>query len=240
MKVVVIGAGVAGLSIGWRLARSGCEVVVLERARPGRGATWAAGGMLAAAAENADDTKPDAQLAARGAVLWPDFARDLESNSGHPVFYRRDGSLIVASSQPEMEALSRRAGNVASMLSPQDARSMEPLLGEGMAGALFAPDDAQVDNRALGLALAVAFTNAGGILQMNEAVVRLEMSGDRILGARTPFALHEGDAFVIAAGAWSGALKGIPPDALPPVVPVKGEMIAFKLASGAHLPTRLI
>ena len=48
MKVVIIGAGVAGLSIGWRLAQAGQEVTVLERAQPGGGASWAAAGMLAA------------------------------------------------------------------------------------------------------------------------------------------------------------------------------------------------
>lgn len=51
MKVIVIGAGVAGLSIGWRLVQAGVETIVLERSQPARGATWAAAGMLAATAE---------------------------------------------------------------------------------------------------------------------------------------------------------------------------------------------
>jgi glycine oxidase len=240
MKVVVIGAGVAGLSIGWRLAQAGCEVVVLERARPGGGATWAAGGMIAAAAENLDDTKPDAQFAAQAAALWPDFAHRIESSSGRAVFYRRDGSLVVASSKEDLQHLSERSPKGTSLLQPEDARSFEPLLARDIAGALFAPDDAQVDNRALGLALAVAFVNAGGLLQMNEAVVGLEIAGGRIKGARTPFALYEGDVFVIAAGAWSGELKGVPPEVLPPIVPVKGEMIALKPTDGHALPTRLV
>ena len=82
MKIVVIGAGVAGLSIGWRLALGGADVVVLERAQPGRGATWAAGGMIAATAEHADHAAPDAQFAARAASLWPEFAREIEERSG--------------------------------------------------------------------------------------------------------------------------------------------------------------
>ena len=51
MNIVVIGAGVAGLAIGWRLAEAGQEVVILERGQPGRGATWASAGMLAVTAE---------------------------------------------------------------------------------------------------------------------------------------------------------------------------------------------
>ena len=50
MKIVIIGAGVAGLSIGWRLQQAGASVTVLERAQPGRGATWASAGMIAATA----------------------------------------------------------------------------------------------------------------------------------------------------------------------------------------------
>jgi glycine oxidase len=240
MKVVVIGAGVAGLSIGWRLAEAGAEVVVLERARPGGAATWAAGGMIAAAAENADATTADAQFALRAASLWPDFAREIETRSSCSVSYRRDGSLLVATTPAHFDELRQRAGGNVSLLDSAEARRLEPSLGENIAGALFAPDDAQVDNRALGLALAYALVNAGGTLQINEAVVRLEMAGGRIRGARTPFSLHEGDAFVLAAGAWSGEMRGLPPDVLPPVIPVKGEMIAFQPANGGALPTRLL
>ena len=52
MKIVIIGAGVAGLAIGWRLAEAGQEVTVLERTQPGPGATWASAGMLAVTAES--------------------------------------------------------------------------------------------------------------------------------------------------------------------------------------------
>ena len=50
-KTVIIGAGVMGLGIAWRLAQAGCSVGVYDRAEAGRGASWAAAGMLAAAVE---------------------------------------------------------------------------------------------------------------------------------------------------------------------------------------------
>lgn len=235
MKVVIIGAGVAGLSIGWRLVQAGCEVIVLERAAPGRGATAASAGMIAATAEGAHADDVVAAFGRHAAQLWPDFAAEIEQASGHAISYRRDGTLI---------ALPPGSNEVAqpgvSALSPEEARRLEPMLRPDIAGALFAPDDAQVDNRALGLALALAFVGAGGTLQVNEAVVRLEMAASRILGARTPFALYAADAFVIAAGAWSNALKGLPPGLLPAITPVKGEMIALAPPAGALLPTRLV
>jgi glycine oxidase len=240
MKVVVIGGGIAGLSVGLRLRDSGCDVVVLERARPGRGATWASGGMIAATAENADETTDEARFARHAASLWPDFAAEIEKRSGQPIAFRRDGALIAINSDEELARHAARIPSGTSLLSSAEALRMEPLLEPGIAGALWAPDDGQVDNRAVGLALALAFVNAGGVLQVNEAVVRFEFDDRRIRGARTPFALYEADAFVIAAGAWSGDIKGIPAEALPAVVPVKGEMIALAPASGATLPIRLI
>ncbi len=50
-KVAIIGAGVSGLGIGWRLAQAGCVVDVFDRGKAGMGASWAAAGMLAAQAE---------------------------------------------------------------------------------------------------------------------------------------------------------------------------------------------
>jgi len=120
-------------------------------------------------------------------------------------------------------------------LSPMEARTLEPLLSPTIEGALFDPSEAQVDNRALGPALAVALQRAGGILQANEAVVRIEIETGRAVAARTPFSLHPADAIVIAAGAWSGQLEGLPVEALPAVVPVKGEMIALRPKDAALL-----
>jgi glycine oxidase len=127
-----------------------------------------------------------------------------------------------------------------SMLSGDEARSMEPILDEGIAGALWAPKEAQVDNRALGDALAIALRRAGGTLIANETVVRIEVVADRAVAARTPFALYAADAFVLAAGAWSGLIDGLPAEAVPPVNPVKGEMLALMPPSGAALPRHVV
>lgn len=240
MKVVIIGAGIAGLAIGWRLAQAGAKITVLERASPGHGATWASAGMIAAAAEGAHGNNALADYGRYAARLWPSFAAEIERSAGRSIAYRRDGALIA--SPPGGEGASAADFDVAgtTVLSAEEAIRLEPMLRPDIAGALFAPDDAQVDNRALGAALAVALARAGGTLQVNEAVVRLEMKDSGVVGARTPFALYRADAFVIAAGAWSTGLKGIPDDLLPPITPVKGEMIALAPPVYGALPTRLV
>jgi glycine oxidase len=240
MKVVIIGAGVAGLSIGWRLRQAGAEVTVLERAQPGGGATWASAGMIAATAE-IETEGAMSRLARRSAELWPDFAHEIEESSGMGVGYRTDGTLIVATNALEADALAKRALNAKDVrfLSADEAHSLEPQLASSAAGALFAPYEAQVDNRALGPALATALQCAGGKLASNEAVVRIEVENGRAAAARTPFNLHRADAFVLAAGAWSSRIEGLPAEATPPVDPVKGEMIA--LHTEAHmLPSHMI
>ena len=238
MKIVVIGGGVCGLSIGWRLAQAGAQVTVLERAQPGAAATWAAAGMLSATAEHGASASAETQLARRSAELWPDFAAELEAASGTALGYVRSGTLMVAQSDAELSALaSRYDGARIARLSASEARAHEPLLNANIAGALFDPDEAQVDNRALGAALALAFRRAGGRLLANEPAVRIESENGHATHARTPFALHEADAFIVAAGAWSGEILGLPPI---PTKPMKGEMIALTPPAGAALPATMI
>ena len=94
MRVVIIGAGVAGLGIGWRLAQRGVETLVLERSQPGAGATWASAGMIAAPhSGNLPDC--EAQLAHQGAKLWPEFAAQIEQASRRPISYNVNGGLIM-------------------------------------------------------------------------------------------------------------------------------------------------
>jgi glycine oxidase len=241
MKIVVIGAGVAGLSIGWRLSQAGAQVTVLERAQPGRGATWASAGMIAATAEIEEGDTPQARLAHRAASLWPHFAREIEEACGIDPGYRVDGTLIIACSSVEAGSLERRAEGSAALefLTPSAAKLLEPLLSDDVAGGLFNPNEAQVDNRALVPALGIAFQRAGGVLKINDPVVRFEIENGCAAAARTPFALYRADAFVLAAGAWSGRIEGLPAEAVPAVVPVKGEMIALS-PKGDAIPKHMV
>ncbi|HEV2562370.1 MAG TPA: glycine oxidase ThiO [Rhizomicrobium sp.] len=238
MRIIVIGAGIAGLSIGWRLAEGGADVTVLDRANAGRGATWAAAGMIAATAESAEASGAEAEFARASAEAWPAFAAEVEEESGAQIFYRKDGALIAALTQSEAEAFKARAG--AQFIGADEALRREPMLQPGIAGALWDPNEAQVDNRALSAALVTALLRVGGKLSINETAIRFEMEGARIIGVRTPFHVHLADAFVIAAGAWTSRIEGLPPGTVPEISPVKGEMISLALPNGARLPKSLV
>jgi glycine oxidase len=231
MKIIIIGAGVAGLSIGWRLQQAGAAVTVFDRAQPGLGATWASAGMIAAGGELGAAQTPDAEFAHHSSSLWPGFATEIEEASGQSVLYRRCGALMVARSAEEVAALEVWPGT--ERLDARQALAKEPMLTPDIAGAVWAPDEAEVDSRALGHALARAFVRAGGTLVPNEIVLQIKVEGDRAVSVATPFTRHEADAFILAAGAWSGEVDGLPPGVAPPVKPIKGQMLAIAPPPGA-------
>jgi glycine oxidase len=229
MNIVIIGAGVAGLGIGWRLQQAGCRVTILERTQPAMGASWAAAGMLAVTAELEDAADSERALAMRAEALWPTFAAELEEASGRAVFLNRSGALLMANDAAELEAMRPRAGGDLRIVSADEAGAMVPLLGPSV-GGLWSPYEAHVDSRALGEALAGAFLKAGGVIYPNEAAVRFEVDGGKVSGVQSPYGRYRADAVVIAAGAWSGLLDNIP------IQPVKGEMIALTPPDPAQLP----
>ena len=239
MKVVVIGGGVAGLGIGWKLARAGASVTVLERSQVGNGATTASGGMIAAAAELGGAGSPEVALARTADALWPAFKDDLEKESKVEIGYRRNGALLVRM-HIEAESAHRALSGVTETLDASEARALEPLLGEDIDGAVLAPQEAEVDSQALCRALAVAFVRAGGQVLSNETAVRFEFDGRRVTGIATPFGVHRADAFVLAMGAWSSRIEGLPREAVPPITPVKGEIVVLAPPSGSAIPNHVI
>lgn len=233
MKVLIIGAGVAGLGVGWRLLQAGAEVTILERGQPGMGASWAAAGMLALTAELQDASEPERALALASADQWPAFAAELEEASGRAVFLAREGALLLAADGAELETMAGRVQGGLNLVGPDRARALAPLLGESL-GGLWAPDEAHVDNRALGEALTVAVLKGGGTILPTEPGVTIERHGGRAVSVLTPYGRHYADAILVAAGAWSGLLDDIP------VEPVKGEMIALAPRQGAVPPAPVI
>jgi len=113
MKVLIVGAGVAGLAVGWRLASAGIPVEILERGLAGRGATWASAGMIASGAELGTEKNAVAHFAHEARAKWPRFAQDLEAASGRRIDYRETGSLMAATNADKARDLEHRAAELA-------------------------------------------------------------------------------------------------------------------------------
>ena len=245
-SVAIIGAGVCGLAIGWRLAQAGAKVEVFERGQAGRGATWAAAGMLAAAAEAEPGEERLLEITRWSQGLWPDFGRELEAASGQAIGYRDEGTLVVAPTRDDAARLRATydyqtgLGLALEWLGPAEARRREPYLGAGLAAAVFSPADHQVDNRRLAEALRVAFVKAGGALHERTEVTAIETSAGRVTGLELGDRRVAADAVVLAAGAWSAELPGLPEAARPPVRPVKGQALALAMDPGQPLVTHVV
>ena len=224
-----------GLGIAWRLAQSGCPVTVYDRGEAGRGASWAAAGMLAAAIETEPGEEKLLALTLESQRLWPDFARELYTASGISVGYRDEGTLDVALTRDDAEHLRHKydfqkgLGLELEWLSGVDVRRREPHLRPGIPGAVLSPRDHQLENRSLGRALAEAARRAGAVLHERCAVREIDIVGERACGVCTDRGHDPADFVVLAAGAWSREIGGIPPAHLPPVRPIKGQMLALRM-----------
>jgi glycine oxidase len=234
LHAAVIGGGVCGLGIGWKLARAGVRVSLFERDEPARAATWASAGMLAPQVELRPGEEHLVALGQESMRRWRRFAAEVEADSGLSVGYRDEGTLYVALDRDAAGHLrflhrhQRELGLPVDWLSGAEARQREPHLSPAVVGALASPDDHQVDPRALGTALARAFERAGGTLHAHAPVERLSVEGNRVTGVMVHGEAVAADAVVLAAGAWSGQIEGLPQALRPAIRPVKGQIVALQ------------
>ena len=238
--VAVIGAGAVGLSIAWRLAVAGCRVEVFDRGAAGRGASHAAGGMLAACVETEPGEESLLPLTRASQDLWPAFAAELEAASGMAVDLRGEGTMVIALNADDaakvrfLHEFQTRLGLPVEWLSGAEVRRREPYLQPGVAGALFCAGDHQVDNRKVAAALHTAALRAGAAIHEYAEVSRIEVRGGRAVGVQVGDRLVEADRVILAAGAWSGWIDGLSSAVRPPVRPVKGQMLCLRM--DARLP----
>jgi len=247
-EAIVVGAGAVGLAIGWRAAQRGMRTLVLDAGEPAGGATGVAAGMLAPVTEADFGEQALTELNLSGARVWRTFAHELESAGGIGTGYRETGTLTVAVDRDDAERLRRLHGYQRSLglnaewLSARDCRGLEPGLAPGVGGGILAPHDHQVSPRALVRALVAALGSAGGELRRGERVACVRAPEDRVTGVELESGEWlEAPALVIAAGAESGLLRGLPAWAARAVRPVKGQILRLRARPPVKLPaTRVI
>jgi glycine oxidase len=240
-RVLVIGAGICGLAAAWRLAEAGLDVEVVDGGAVGHAATWAAGGMLAASLEAEPGEEAMMELARWSQGLWPDWTSRLMRITGIDVGYRGEGTLQVATTRDEMAALRhryaylRRLGLPVEWRDPGPLRDLEPGLSPDAMGAIASPGDHQVDPRAVVPALAAAVAAAGGRTVPDRRVAEIARDGAGWTARFADGEASQADHLVLAAGAWSGAIAGMPAAARPPVRPAKGQAVMLRMDPAAPL-----
>jgi glycine oxidase len=241
--VAIVGGGVIGLAIAWRIARAGRSVAVVDPA-PASAASHAAAGMLAPISEVRYGEESQARLGLESLARYPDFVAELESETGQTVALRGDGTLIVATDAGDREMLAElhafqiRLGLTAAMLTSRECRVLDPALSPDIRCGLFVETDHSVDNRRLTSALLTA-VRARGVAVVTSRVSELSAATTGRHGVVTEdrgtiTATH----VVLAAGPWTNRISGVPELDRPPVRPVKGEILRLTATSGGELPRR--
>ncbi|MFG2300679.1 glycine oxidase ThiO [Actinacidiphila glaucinigra] len=232
--VVVIGGGIIGLVTAWRARLRGLRTAVADP-EPGGGAARVAAGMLAPVTEvqYGEQALLDLNLAA--ARRYPSFVAELEETTGLDVGYRTCGTLAVAldaddrAQLRELHAFQQSLGLASEWLGGRECRRLEPMLAPGVHGGLRVDGDHQVDPRRLAAAL-VRACELSGVEFHRSRVARVEVAGDRAHGV----VLEDGTRIaagqvVLAAGSLSGRIEGLPARVLPPVRPVKGQVLRLRV-----------
>jgi len=214
-------------------------VVVLERDEPPAGATRVAAGMLAPVGELAFGEPELLKMTLAGAERYPDFVAELEAASGVDTGYARHGALHVALDRDEaaelrrVHELQRSLGLGAEWLPPRRCRELEPGLTPSFNGGVHAPDEAAIDPRRVTGALLAALAESGVEVRSGVEVEEALIDGGRIEGVRTAAGEElRASAVVLSSGAWSGAAEWLPPEARPPVRPVKGQILELRSPDG--------
>ncbi|HEY3959046.1 MAG TPA: glycine oxidase ThiO [Solirubrobacteraceae bacterium] len=249
--VAIVGGGIIGLATAWRARARGMAVTVLERDTTGQGTSHVAAGMLApvAEAEFGEAGRRLLELGLRSAEMWPGFAAELQEATGEDVGLRRSGTLVLARDEDEARELERQLafrrslGLHAERLLPSAARDREPALAPTVRLALEVPNDHSVDPRPVLAALRHACARVGVEIREHTLVrsVELDAAGARVTGV----ALGDGERVpagqvVMAAGAWTEQVEGLPRPAQMPVRPVKGQILRLRDPAGPGLLARVV
>jgi len=219
-SIEIIGGGIIGMSIAWRLAQAGFTVTVFEKSKIGGEASWAGAGMLSPGGEFDEDSEM-ARLAVESRDLYRSFVEELQRESKLEIDFQETGALDLAYSAAELAQLATRAERQTVIGIPSRPVSAEQITTfwprvrkEDLVGGYFYPGDASVNPRDVIAALRVACTNRDVKLIEQSEIQSVE--------------LEACDVTIIAAGAWSSsiAVNGLPP--LPPSEPIRGHLIGYR------------
>jgi glycine oxidase len=242
VKVVVIGAGIIGVSIADAMAARGADVTVLDMRSPGRGASHASAGILAPYTE-AHGNEPMLALGTRSLAMFDAYLSRLESETGRRIEYGRTGTLEVALDASGLESLRTLKrdldgyGALSDLLDAHSLRAVEPCVTRAALGGLLTRPHGFVGVESLMTALLERARVRGAIFESPVEVVDLEARRD-VVEIRAGGSRRDADAAVIATGSWSRRVRVKNVTALP-IRPVRGQLLHLQWTARER-PSRVV
>jgi glycine oxidase len=233
VDIAVIGAGIVGLCSAIALADEGLDVALIGDTRTGEASPTAAG-ILDASRGFADRTTLEHLAAARDA--WPAFAARLTERSGVPIPLNRDGILELATTIHDAERLTALEDADSDWLSAPALAALEPHLSHAQGARRYHRDGA-VNPLVVLRALKHIAARHVHIRVLQQTVTSLTTGAP---AAPILLRLQVGEPIsamrvVVAAGAWSGTIPGIPMHL--PVSPLRGQLISVASKALRHVVT---
>ncbi len=228
--VIVVGGGLMGCSVAYRLAKDDARVLVLERSIPGAEASSAAAGILGPTMESFEDALA-LQLGRRSRELHAELADELDELFGVDVGFRRCGAVKMAFDEEELAALHAQASSLelhgirCDRWSPEELIQEEPAANPEALGALNVSEDAQVEPKKLLSAVALGAERDGVTFRSGSTVRLVHVESGRVRGVQLGDEVIETDRLVVAAGSWTTLIPGLPFNS-ETIFPVRGQMIA--------------
>jgi sarcosine oxidase subunit beta len=220
-SVIVVGGGVTGLSAAWWLARSGVDVLVLDKGVVG----WEASGRNGGGASHYHSPLFDEEQR-----LWP----MMDELLGYSTEYRRERVIFATTPHhlghyQHMAEMCRDIGYRVDDLDPAQVRDFVPLAGDNVLGGIHLRFGGQANPQRTVQAYAWALGDLGGRILQHAPVTRILTAGGKVTGVETPRGAFACDHLVVAAGPQGEALLAQVGARLP-LAPARAEMIVTEPA----------
>jgi glycine oxidase len=242
--LIVVGGGVIGTAIAWRMALTGRTVTLIDPGTDDK-ASLVAAGMLGPVSESVFGEQDLLALNLHAIDRFPSFNAELEAAAGQRTGLRTEGTLAVAYDSDDLAALDRLTefrhsiGLRAERLDAKACRRLEPFLAPSTRGGVLATGDLSVDNRRYLAALREA-AGKEGVKQLTGTVTTVETDAGRAgvhahitdksemsAGSAATVTLSAANV-VIAAGWATGQIKGVPDEIRKAIRPVKGQILRLR------------
>jgi glycine/D-amino acid oxidase-like deaminating enzyme len=186
--VIIVGAGIAGISAAWFLNKAGLRVVVCEKGivageQSSRNWGWI---------RQQGRDQAELPIVMESMRLWQDIADEVDTDIG----YQREGSLYLCENEEELARHER-------FMSFAPAYGLMPDCPERWQSGLYTPDDGRAEPSLAVPAMAKTLVARGAHVVENCAVEQVIIENQKVAGVLTEHGGIKASCVLCAGGAWS-------------------------------------